>query len=117
VGESASRARPAVLDECRRLADAWAPVLRGMANPDRLLIVLWLADTSSTVRELEAVTGLRQSLVSYHLKALREAGLVTATAVGRANRYRLANPELNKLAELLGNSGIRPEQLSDSFEL
>lgn len=101
---------PSVLEECRRLADSWAPVLRGMANPDRLLIVLWLEDTSSTVRELEAVTGLRQSLVSYHLKALRDAGLVTATADGRANRYRLANPALNKLAELLGNSGITPER-------
>ncbi|MGH3509054.1 MAG: ArsR/SmtB family transcription factor [Nocardioidaceae bacterium] len=103
----------ALIEECRRLADIWAPVLRGLANPDRLLIVLWLADTSSTVRELETVTGLRQSLVSYHLKALRETGLVTATAVGRANRYRLANSELNKLAELLGNSGISPEQVTD----
>jgi DNA-binding transcriptional ArsR family regulator len=102
-------ADPTVVQECRELADAWAPVLRGMANPDRLLIVLWLAGTSSTVRELEAVTGLRQSLVSYHLKALRDAGLVTATPVGRANRYRLANPELDKLAELLGNSGITPQ--------
>ena len=95
-----------VLTECRRLSDTWAPALRGLANPDRLLIVLWLAGQSSTVRELEAVTGLRQSLVSYHLKALRDAGLVTSTAVGRANRYQLANRELEQLSELLGTSSL-----------
>jgi DNA-binding transcriptional ArsR family regulator len=103
-----------VLDECRRLADTWAPILRGLANPDRLLIVLWLAGESSTVRELEVVTGLRQSLVSYHLKALRDAGLVTSTAVGRANRYRLANRELEQLSELLGNSSLTAPTPVDS---
>ena len=102
---------PKVVAECRGMAETWAPVLRGIANPDRLLIVLWLAGTSSTVRELETVTGLRQSLVSYHLKALRDAGLVTVTAVGRANSYRLANPQLDRLADLLGSADIsRPRQ-------
>lgn len=91
-----------VLRECRHLADAWAPTLQALAHPERLLIVLWLADTASTVRELEGVTGLGQSHVSYHLKALRDAGLVVATPQGRSNRYSLANPELNKLAALLG---------------
>ncbi|MFN2562702.1 MAG: ArsR/SmtB family transcription factor [Jatrophihabitans sp.] len=87
---------------CRDLAQTWAPILQALAHPERLLIALWLANTSSTVRELETVTGLSQSLVSYHLKALREAGLVRATPVGRANCYALANPDLNKLADLLG---------------
>jgi DNA-binding transcriptional ArsR family regulator len=93
---------PAVLDECRRLAATWAPVLRALANPERLLIVLWLAGTSSSVRELERVTGLGQSLVSYHLRALRQAGLVTATPEGRANRYQLAHTDLDKLASMVG---------------
>jgi DNA-binding transcriptional ArsR family regulator len=76
--------------------------LRALANPERLLIALWLAETSATVRDLEKVTGLSQPLVSYHLKALREVGLVVSTAVGRANVYRLASPDLDKLAVLLG---------------
>lgn len=97
-----SRSDAAVLKECRRLADTWAPVLRGLASPDRLLIVLWLAETSSSVRQLQEVTGLSQSLVSYHLRALREAGLVVATPVGRANSYRLAHPSLDELATLVG---------------
>jgi ArsR family transcriptional regulator, arsenate/arsenite/antimonite-responsive transcriptional repressor len=94
---------PDLVAECRSLADDWAPVLRALGNPERLLIVLWLAGTASTVRDLERVTGHGQSMVSYHLGALREAGLVLATPVGRTNQYRLANPELDKLAEMLGN--------------
>jgi ArsR family transcriptional regulator, virulence genes transcriptional regulator len=99
---------PAVVAECRRLADTWAPVLRALANPDRLLITLWLAETTCSVRELETVTGLSQSLVSYHLAELRKAGLVVATAHGRTNRYALAHPDLDKLTALVGSLQAAP---------
>jgi DNA-binding transcriptional ArsR family regulator len=94
---------PAELEECRRLAADWAPTLRALANEERLLIALWLAGSTCTVRELEQATGLSQSLVSYHLRELREAGLVAPTAEGRSNRYRLANAELDKLAGVIGS--------------
>ena len=90
------------VDECRRLAAGWVPVLRALAHEDRLLIALWLAGASRSVRELEAATGLSQSLVSYHLRELREAGLVTVVAVGRSNRYRLASVDIDTLAALMG---------------
>ena len=93
---------PEVIAECRLMADRWAPTLKAFANPDRLLIVLWLAGTRCSVRDLQRVTGLGQSLVSYHLRALREAGLVEASPEGRANLYRLARPDLDRLAALLG---------------
>jgi DNA-binding transcriptional ArsR family regulator len=96
---------PSEVEECRRLAVRWAPTLHALANPERLLIALWLAGTSSSVRDLERVTGLGQSLVSYHLRELRQAGLVIATPSGRTNHYRLANPDLDNLGRLLGNLG------------
>lgn len=99
---------PAVLAECEDLAVTWAPVLRALGHPERLLITLWLAGTTGTVRDLERVTGLSQSLVSYHLRELREAGLVTASAEGRANRYALARPELDSLASLLCGLDVVP---------
>jgi DNA-binding transcriptional ArsR family regulator len=89
--------------ECRRLADGWAPTLHALANPERLLIALWLADNRCSVRDLQRVTGLSQSLVSYHLRALRQAGLVAATSAGRANIYALSHPDLDKLAALMGS--------------
>jgi DNA-binding transcriptional ArsR family regulator len=98
----ATRSARAQLEECRRIAASWVPVLRALAQEERLLIVLWLAGSSCSVRELEGVTGMSQSLVSYHLRELREAGLVEAEANGRSNRYRLANVDLDELAGLLG---------------
>lgn len=90
------------LKQCKHLASSWAPVLRALGHEERLLIVLWLADSECSVRELEEVTGLGQSLVSYHLSELRQAGLVASSAVGRSNRYRLAGADLAQLASLLG---------------
>ena|SRR5438128_2209626 len=92
----------AQIEECRALAASWAPILHALAHEERLLIVLWLAGSSCSVRELEQVTGMSQSLVSYHLRELRDAGLVESTAAGRSNRYRLASADLDQLANLLG---------------
>ncbi|MEJ7568511.1 MAG: metalloregulator ArsR/SmtB family transcription factor [Gaiellaceae bacterium] len=97
-----TRADLSELEHCKRLAESWTPVLRALANEERLLIVLWLADSECSVRELEQVTGLSQSLVSYHLNKLRKAGLVNSSAHGRSNRYRLAGADLDQLASLLG---------------
>jgi DNA-binding transcriptional ArsR family regulator len=90
------------VEECRRIAATWAPILRALANEERLLIALWLAESECSVRELEAVTAMSQSLVSYHLGELRSAGLVSASAVGRSNRYRLCCGDLDQLASLIG---------------
>lgn len=46
------------------------------------------------VAELTAHLGLAQSTVSGHLACLRDCGLVTARAEGRASLYSLARPEL-----------------------
>jgi len=94
---------------CRRLASTWAPMLRALAHEERLLIALWLAGNTCSVRELEQLTGLRQSLVSYHLGALREAGLVTSVAAGRSNRYSLSHDRLDQLATLIGHLEPPPD--------
>jgi DNA-binding transcriptional ArsR family regulator len=97
-----SEANSSEVEDCRRMATSWAPVLRALGHEERLLIILWLAGAECSVRELEQVTGLRQSLVSYHLGQLRDAGLVLASVHGRSNRYRLAHAELDQLAGLIG---------------
>jgi ArsR family transcriptional regulator len=93
----------AVVEECRQIASTWSKTLRALAKEERLLIVLWLAEGDCSVRELEQVTGLKQSLVSYHLGELRKAGLVVASSKGRSNRYRLAHPDLEQLGTVIGS--------------
>lgn len=102
---------PADIEQCRRIAAAWAPTLRAIGNPERLLIVLWLAGGSRSVRELEEATGLSQSLVSYHLRGLREAGLVTSSAAGRSNRYRLCGSDLDEVARIIGSVEVATDQV------
>ena len=44
--------------------------------------------------DLTALLGLAQSTVSKHLACLRDCGLVTVRAAGRASVYSLAQPTL-----------------------
>jgi len=66
-----------------------APLLKAIADEHRLAILLLLAERQYSVVELTASLGIGQTLVSHHLKALRDAGLVSATPVGRTNRYAM----------------------------
>ncbi len=64
-----------------------AHLLRLLAEPTRLRLLLLLMDESLTVAELTSVTRLTQSRVSSHLARLREAALVQDQPVGNANLY------------------------------
>ena len=54
------------------------PAVRLIANPVRWRLLRELAGGDQRVRELVAAVGEPQNLVSYHLRQLREGGLVTA---------------------------------------
>ena len=69
-------------------------LFRGLADPTRLAIARHLVRGEHRVVELTAHLGLAQSTVSQHLSCLRECGLVSARAQGRASYYSLARPEL-----------------------
>ncbi len=72
-------------------------LFRGLADPARLAILRHLALGEHRVVDLTAHLGLAQSTVSGHLSCLRDCGLVTARAEGRASLYSLARPELMDL--------------------
>ena len=72
-----------------------AVLFRSLGDPARLAIVRRLAvGGPARVTDLTAELGLAQSTVSKHLARLRDCGLVTARAVGRASVYSLAQPAL-----------------------
>jgi ArsR family transcriptional regulator len=48
-----------------------------------------LLSGSKKVGEINAELGIEQSLLSHHLKVLRDAGLVSAVRDGKAVRYSL----------------------------
>jgi DNA-binding transcriptional ArsR family regulator len=71
-----------------------AALFRSLGDPARLVIVRHLAAGPARVTDLTAALGLAQSTVSGHLACLRDCGLVTSEAAGRASVFRLAQPAL-----------------------
>ena len=60
-----------------------------IADPTRRRILDYLRAGECDVGGLMEVLGVPQSLVSKHLRVLRDAGAVAATVVGRRRVYRL----------------------------
>lgn len=67
--------------------DAAACLFHGFSDPSRIAILRHLALGEHRVVDLTAHLGLAQSTVSKHLACLRDCGLVTARAQGRASVY------------------------------
>jgi len=53
-----------------------AEVLKSLANPERLKIMKYLYDRSSSFTELKESTGLESSSLSHHLRQLSKVGLL-----------------------------------------
>lgn len=67
-----------------------ANLLRLIAEPTRLGVIQRLLLGPHHVGELNSSVGVEQSLLSHHLRVLREAGLVEAMRDGRSVLYRLS---------------------------
>jgi len=80
--------------------------LRLAGHPLRWQLLTELAHSDLRVRELVTLLGQPQSLISYHLRLLRDGGLVTATRSsfdGRDSYYHL---DLDRCAQALAGTGV-----------
>jgi DNA-binding transcriptional ArsR family regulator len=78
----------------REILDAAGELLRALAAPVRIAIVLQLRESQRCVHELVDALGVPQPLVSQHLKILKAAGVVSGERSGREVMYRLADHHL-----------------------
>ena len=97
---TALEATPADLSGPTDAADA-AALLAVVADPVRWRLLAALADAPHCVCDLQPVGGVAPNLLSYHLRVLREAGLVTASRRGRWIDYALADDALDRLRAAL----------------
>lgn len=67
---------------------------RALGDETRLWLLEILGNDERTVADLMDATALGQSLVSHHLRTLREAGLVATRRDGRWVHYRVATEVL-----------------------
>lgn len=92
--------RPAVARVTRRPATTLAAagdLLRALAAPVRIAIVLELREADRCVHELVEALGVAQPLISQHLRVLKSAGVVHGERHGREVVYRLVDEHLSHI--------------------
>lgn len=77
-----------------------------LSDETRLEIVRLLSHGERCVCELQAVLDAAQSRLSFHLKALKDAGVVTDRREGRWVYYALNRAVLDEIATLA--AGVKP---------
>jgi ArsR family transcriptional regulator, arsenate/arsenite/antimonite-responsive transcriptional repressor len=83
---------------------------RALSDETRLRIVDLLRGGERCVCELTDALDLGQSLLSFHLKTLKDAGLVTDRREGRWAYYALSREAFAQLEEFVG--GLPSKQLT-----
>jgi DNA-binding transcriptional ArsR family regulator len=68
-----------------------ATMLKALADETRLAVVRQLLTNPQHVGEIQVALGIEQSLLSHHLKLLRDAGIVESERDGKSVLYRLAS--------------------------
>src|SRR6478609_6437790 len=71
------------------MAASIVKILRVVADPNRLRILLLLKGEELSVAELQEILGMGQSTLSTHLAQLKQAGLVEDRRTGKNILYRL----------------------------
>lgn len=74
--------------------EAASDLLRALASPTRIAIVLALQENARCVHELVGSLDLSQPLVSQHLRVLKDAGVVRGERNGREIMYSLIDDHL-----------------------
>jgi ArsR family transcriptional regulator len=88
--------------------DEAVSLLNAACDPVRWTVLRQLSAGQACVCDLQALVDVAPNLLSYHLKVLRDAGLVTTSRRGRWVDYKLATDAASRLAAALPVSEIRP---------
>lgn len=83
-----------------------AEAFSALGDPIRLRVLAALGDGQRCVCELLETIDIAPNLLSYHLRVLREAGLIAGERRGRWVDYRIADERLDLLrSEIPSGSG------------
>lgn len=82
-----------------------ADKMKVLSDGTRLSVLEHLMAGPKNVGELNSAIKIDQSLLSHHLKVLRDAGLVETTRNGKAIRYAIAPEAKSKVAGKALNLG------------
>ena len=84
-----------------QIHEQFARIAKAIANPHRLEILDLLAQAERSVEELASGTDLSIANASQHLQVLREVHLVESRKDGQHVYYRLTDPEVFRLLQII----------------
>lgn len=93
------------LDE--KILYSLARLFKLLSDPNRMRILFVIGKEKKSVSEIMADTSLSQTLVSFHLRPLRESGIVATERKGPFIYYGVSEPILIDL--LISLLGVSPE--------
>lgn len=93
-----------------------AKIFKVLGDPNRLNIVLSIGRDSRSVTEIIDATGLSQTLVSFHLKALRTAAIVKTERNGPFIYYSLTGPSLMDILDDLARTASSIELIGSKVQ-
>lgn len=124
VTEGTGSKGPSAVPECRRgahpgdvhgsmvlepiavEAERASAMFAALSDPARLRILGVLADAGRCVCDIRSEVPIAANLLSYHLRVLREAGLIEARRRGRWIDYRLAADAASLVGTSLRHAGF-----------
>ena len=99
----------------RSIFDMQAELCKTMGNAARLQIVHTLREGPKRVSDIVEATDLAQAKVSQHLAVLRAYGIVSTKREGKDVIYRIANPKLTRVCDLMRE--VLAEQANERSEV
>ena len=81
-------------------------VLQAVADPVRWSVLAMLVEAPRCVCKIQEQIPIAGNLLSYHLKVLREAGLVTSSRRGRWIDYALAPDAMERMRAALPGADV-----------
>lgn len=99
----------------RSIFDMQAELCKTLGNAARLQIVHTLREGPKRVSDIVEATDLAQAKVSQHLAVLRAYGIVSTKREGKDVIYRIANPKLTRVCDLMRE--VLAEQANERSEV
>ena len=93
-----------MLEQLKKInSEQFVGIMESLSDPIRINILELMMDGEICVCDIVNVTGLSQSKISYHIKILKDSGLITDRQEGRWVYYKLDLEILSDIQNWMGH--------------
>ena len=93
-----------MLEQLKKInSEQFIGIMESLSDPIRINILELMMSVEICVCDIVKVTGLSQSKVSYHMRILKDAGLISDRQEGRLVYYKLDLEVLSDIKNWMGN--------------